>query len=142
MAEGVCPHGCQYPEKATFKTYCSLSLLKSVHLLWEDPPSKYRGSPVSFTQSSPVVTACKAIGWYPSQDVDTEIIHTSYPHFFAFTGAHMCMHVCACVFTFITLLALCTHHHIKGTNKLPHHRKNYSCCPFPHPSVPLPPPNP
>lgn len=108
-------------------------LCSSWYTLQEDPPSKNRGSPVPFTQSPPVLTACRAIEQDPSQAVDVETIHTSYPRFSDFTRAHVCMHACMLVHvcSLLSHAELCAPTLKVLTSS--HHRKSHPCCPFPHP---------
>lgn len=76
-----------------------------------------------FTHYFPsMVTYCKTLGQYQSDDINT--IYPSYPDSPSFTCTHLCVHV----FSFNTVSS-CDHPHGQDTNH-PRNHKDHSHCPF------------
>ena len=65
------------------------------------------GSHIAFAQFSPVVTFCRTIVEYYTQDVDIGTILPSYSDFPSFTCAHFCVCVCVCVFSPVQFCHVC-----------------------------------
>ena len=76
-----------------------------------------------------MVTFCKTVIQYHNQKINIDAIHFSYSDFPTVMCTHLyvCMHLV--LYSFITCVGSCLHHHSQDTEQL-HHQKDSSCCPF------------